>query len=65
MIAVQPIPHITANKIIGSIFVSEEELRINWLLKFANPPKNEVIPNPIPLKGSGKSSVIYKKNTEK
>jgi hypothetical protein len=58
-------PDITANSSIGLILVWEIELKMNWLEIFAVEPTNDAIPNPIPLKGKGNISVMYKKKTEK
>ena len=38
---------------------------MNWLEIFAVEPTNDAMPNPIPLKGKGKISVMNKKKTEK
>ena len=38
---------------------------MNWLEMLAVEPSNEAIPNPIPLKGKGNISVMYRKKIEK
>ena len=53
-----PTADISANIIIGLSFIDESELNINWLDMLPIDPKTELIPNPIPLRGKGNSSVM-------